>query len=113
MGVGADRTEEPQAQERRRGEIQGREAGRSLGSEWHRCSKSSRARSGPAVLLYFSRSVGTRDVGDFLRIYLRDSDQLGKRKAATNCHIFQCHLWPQSLPLLLLVLISFLTTERF
>lgn len=33
-----------------------------------------------------------------------------KPDAATNCHLFQCHLWPQLLPLFLSILISFLTT---
>lgn len=54
-----------------------------------------------------SAALDTRGAGDILLIYPRDSDQLGRGKVATNCHLFQCHLWPQQLLRLLLVLISF------
>lgn len=46
----------------------------SLGSEWHLCARNSRTLSGPMVPLYSNRPVGTRDVIDFLLIYLKDSD---------------------------------------
>lgn len=46
----------------------------SLGHEWHHCSRNSRTRTGPAAPLYSNRHVGTRDVDDFLLIYLNDSD---------------------------------------